>query len=220
VKVGNDFVTALMDGFIAEVGQNLSEKISARTELGVDELTKWTAKGVTLEADSFCLLVAGLPVISVDKSGLVQISGQSININGQTIALKGAPLQKIGPSAPSPRQVQGPRLVGRITHSYPVRLIAKDQDGNPLAGLRWRARLPDGSRTSGATDEKGQAKISSSTPGEVTVVFPDLKSRIQTLVGTITTKQPSTAGPDFTTEEGAAGHLVGTITTTSGLVRR
>ncbi len=50
-----------------------------------------------------------------------------------------------------------------------------DEEGNPVAGERYRVTLPDGSTIAeGTTDENGLAKVSNIDPGSCKVTFPNL----------------------------------------------
>ncbi len=56
-----------------------------------------------------------------------------------------------------------------------IEIELKDDDGNPVAGERYRITLPDGKTLSeGTTDEKGFARVSNIDPGTCKVTFPRL----------------------------------------------
>ncbi len=50
-----------------------------------------------------------------------------------------------------------------------------DENGDPIAGERYRMTLPDGTTVAqGRTDEKGVARVKGVDPGECQITFPDL----------------------------------------------
>ena len=56
-----------------------------------------------------------------------------------------------------------------------IEIEMKDDEGNPMAGLRYQVVLPDGSTVAdGTLDEKGYAKVENIDPGQCKVTFPDL----------------------------------------------
>ena len=58
-----------------------------------------------------------------------------------------------------------------------IKLI--DEDGNPVAGERYRVTLPDGSTLAeGTLDEKGFARVDNIDPGNCKVTFPELDGEV------------------------------------------
>ena len=50
-----------------------------------------------------------------------------------------------------------------------------DEQGNPVAGERYRVTLPDGKTIAeGTTDENGFARVSNIDPGSCKITFPNL----------------------------------------------
>ncbi|MCC7497231.1 MAG: type VI secretion system tip protein VgrG [Bryobacterales bacterium] len=58
------------------------------------------------------------------------------------------------------------------THWVEVEFI--DDAGQPLPGVSYEVKLPDGSVSSGTTDEKGVGKITNIDPGNCEISFPNL----------------------------------------------
>jgi type VI secretion system secreted protein VgrG len=55
-----------------------------------------------------------------------------------------------------------------------IKIVLKDEAGNPVPGERYKITLPDGSVASGSLDENGQAEITGIDPGSCKITFPDL----------------------------------------------
>ncbi len=55
-----------------------------------------------------------------------------------------------------------------------VRLIDEDDPPRPVAGARYRLRLPDGSLREGSLDRNGMAHLAGIDPGACELSFPDL----------------------------------------------
>jgi hypothetical protein len=49
-----------------------------------------------------------------------------------------------------------------------------DEEGQPIPGVRYRVKLPDGTVVEGTLDQKGYARIDGFEPGQCEVTFPDL----------------------------------------------
>ena len=49
-----------------------------------------------------------------------------------------------------------------------------DDAGQPLPGVSYEVKLPDGSVSSGTTDDKGVGRVSNIDPGNCDISFPNL----------------------------------------------
>lgn len=58
------------------------------------------------------------------------------------------------------------------THWVEVELV--DDAGQPLPGMAYEVKLPDGSVSTGTTDEKGVGRITNIDPGNCEITFPNL----------------------------------------------
>jgi hypothetical protein len=66
------------------------------------------------------------------------------------------------------------RLEDLKASSASVKIGAKAASGAPLANVKFKAEMPDGSTVSGKTDGAGNAAIPASKEGDVKLTFPDL----------------------------------------------
>jgi hypothetical protein len=66
--------------------------------------------------------------------------------------------------------------VQKKTHWIEIKLI--DTEGNPIAGERYRIRLPDGAVEEGYLDSFGHAEYNNINPGTCQVTFPDLDADV------------------------------------------
>ena len=59
-----------------------------------------------------------------------------------------------------------------------IKIELKDEEGEPVAGERFRVTLPDGQTLAeGTTDTNGKAKVSNIDPGNCKITFPFLDGR-------------------------------------------
>jgi uncharacterized protein (DUF2345 family) len=54
-----------------------------------------------------------------------------------------------------------------------IEIELKDDEGNPIAGERYRLKLPDGRIMEGRLNAEGRARVSGIEPGTAQVSFPD-----------------------------------------------
>lgn len=52
-----------------------------------------------------------------------------------------------------------------------------DEEGNAVAGAKYRIRLPDQSLMEGVLDESGKVRFDSIVAGQATVTFPDIDAK-------------------------------------------
>ena len=55
-----------------------------------------------------------------------------------------------------------------------VEFIVVDKEGEPVPGVRYRVKLPDGTMQEGVLDAYGQANFYEIDPGTCKITFPDL----------------------------------------------
>jgi uncharacterized protein (DUF2345 family) len=55
-----------------------------------------------------------------------------------------------------------------------VEIVLRDDSGDPVGGQRYEIELPDGTKQTGVTDEKGVAVLHQIPRGDCNVTFPDL----------------------------------------------
>ncbi len=157
-------------------------------------------KGMSLVIEgmtSLCLKVGG-SFITLDPSGITMLGGKvSINSGGSPdVGTAGA---LVPPQAPQnaliadnadpgdksptyknqPPSPEAPRHAPESEESREkkswIEIELVDEEGNPVAGERYRVTLPDGSTVAeGTLDDKGFAHIGNIDPGTCKVTFPDL----------------------------------------------
>ncbi len=72
-------------------------------------------------------------------------------------------------------EANGPARVGAPAQKSWIEINLKDAKGNPVAGERYRIKLPDGSVQEDNLDAFGHAEYYEINRGECEVSFPDLE---------------------------------------------
>lgn len=147
---------------------------------------------IVLDASSGITLKVGGNFVTVDPSG-VAIKGTLVQLNSGGSALSGSPGSPVSPVAPqapveaataepgkqpqarSASPTHAPQSSANQQKKNYIEIEMKDDEGNPMGGLRYAVVLPDGSTVAdGTLDEKGYAKVENIDPGQCKVTFPDL----------------------------------------------
>ncbi len=147
---------------------------------------------IVLDASSGITLKVGGNFLTVDPSG-VAIKGTLVQLNSGGSALSGSPGSPVSPVAPqapveaataepgkqpqarSASPTHAPQSSANQQKKNYIEIEMKDDEGNPMGGLRYAVVLPDGSTVAdGTLDEKGYAKVENIDPGQCKVTFPDL----------------------------------------------
>ena len=81
------------------------------------------------------------------------------------------------PRAPLPRGASRPRPVDTETEKTWIAIEVLDDRGKPVAGERYRVKVPGGTYEEGNLDEKGRAKITNIDSGMCDVSFLDVDGR-------------------------------------------
>ena len=87
------------------------------------------------------------------------------------VEARGSSAQQPAPAEPAP-PVPAPPARARPKTWVAIELV--DEDGNPIAGEKYRVELPDGSVAEGALDAQGHARFDAIDPGSCKVSFPDI----------------------------------------------
>jgi type VI secretion system secreted protein VgrG len=153
-------VVEQVDGSATRVTDGDEEQVAERIEITVVELAQLAAKRVSIEADTFTVVVGGNVMLKMEKSGRAQIFGKTIVVDGEVIELSGGQIQKI--------EAGPPPTAGFAA----VEFTLTDKTGNPVAGELYRVELPGGKVVSGMTDSKGHAKVLGPKEGSAKVTFP------------------------------------------------
>ncbi len=148
---------------------------------------------VIIEASMGLTLKVGGSFISINPGGIQIVGTPMVTINSGGSPLSFMPQQLVSPASAlaaivaddaSPgalSAIQANQVAGAPTHDskaeenkekkHWIGLEMVDEEGKPVPGLGYKVKLPDGSETSGTTDEKGQAKITNIDPGSCQITW-------------------------------------------------
>ena len=59
-----------------------------------------------------------------------------------------------------------------------IEILVQDKEGNPVVGQDYEIRLPNGELATGATDERGAARIQGIDAGNCQIKFPSLDKTV------------------------------------------
>ena len=172
--IGGDLLEQTKTEFIVKVGKALEESISGKAELEAKKPMMIVAKSIELETDTLSLVVGGQLAWEM-KSGDVTAAAKTFTLEGSSdVVLKGGKIKKEAGDSAASKSVDITQLEDLKASSASVKIGAKAASGAPLANMRFKAEMPDGSTVSGKTDGAGNAAIPASKDGEVKLSFPDL----------------------------------------------
>jgi hypothetical protein len=101
----------------------------------------------------------------LDRSGLLQINGRNITVDGAEIGLRGGRISKVVPGGAGAGGTAVTQL-GPITDPRAVvELSVVDKSGHPVSEEPFRVVFPDGTVRTGATDKAGRSRIPGSAEG-------------------------------------------------------
>ncbi|MFP2907951.1 type VI secretion system tip protein TssI/VgrG [Pyxidicoccus sp. 3LFB2] len=109
-KVSGDFQAEVTGQVSLIVGTDSTEKVGAKFHLEVKEPVDWGAKSFELKADKLLLIVNGKQVLSVEKSGNVQLSAKTLTLDGSDIKLKGSKVKLDAAKSPASVQIQALKM--------------------------------------------------------------------------------------------------------------
>jgi hypothetical protein len=173
-SVGGGFALDVDGRVTTSVGKDYREEIGGRTEIEVKEQVALSARSFTLEADTFSLVVGGKVVLSLDKSGVLQVNVSSITIDGSAISLRGARVQKVAPAAVQQEQLRIKQLEELRSALTFVGVSLVDQEGRPVPGEPFLVEFPGGALKRGVTGGDGTVKVPGSKEGTAKVTFTRL----------------------------------------------
>ncbi len=181
-KVGGDFNTELKQGQLTEtVGKDAKIDVGAKHELTVTEATAWLAKEFSLKADKFSLVVNDKLILSMEKSGKVQLFPKTLTIDGSSnIKIKGSKIKMEAAGSQKSKSVKTKNIDDLTEEELKKSVSAQFELGpsSALAGQKFEMKLPDGSKKSG-TLGGGMASVSEAKPGSSELSFPDLVKEIE-----------------------------------------
>jgi type VI secretion system secreted protein VgrG len=174
-----------VDGNATRMTEGDEEQVAEFIKLTVEEVAALHARGIRLEAtEKLIISVDGEVALEMDSAGRVQFFGKTVSVDGEAIQLRGGQVNRVAavsttvPASARDQQVKL-RMLEAIRREGAVgRVVIKSADGRLLAGVRWRARVSDGSVVEGVTDDSGVASVPVRPGGQAKVAFPDFDSSI------------------------------------------
>lgn len=185
IKIGGSKSEKVQGDVMEQFAKNHSEEVAQTLYL----------KGmqVIIEATTGITLKVGGSSISINSGGIQIVGTPMVTINSGGSPLSFSPKSLVPPASvlaaivaddASPgalSQIQANQVAGAPTHDskaeenkekkHWIGLEMVDEEGKPVPGLGYKVKLPDGSETSGTTDEKGQAKITNIDPGSCQITW-------------------------------------------------
>ncbi len=172
---GGDFEEQVEGVVTLTGGKDVEESLGAKAEVAIDGPLGVVAKSIELEADTLSIVVDGKVLWQMTQSGTVTFAGSSVTVEADSdIVLKGTTVKKDASESAAQKSVQLKALEDLRKSRASLTLTAKASDGAPLANVRYKAELPDGTVREGTTDEAGGATIPAAKEGDVKLSFPDL----------------------------------------------
>jgi type VI secretion system secreted protein VgrG len=156
-------------------GKDVDGSVDGKSEFTIAEPLGLIAKSIELEADTLTLIVGGNLAWQMKQSGNVTVGANTMTLNASgSISMKGSSIKKDASDSADQQSLELKNLDDLRKSTASARVAAKGADGVPLANLKFKAELPDGSTHEGKTDGAGNASIPVSKEGEVKLSFPDL----------------------------------------------
>jgi type VI secretion system secreted protein VgrG len=175
-KVGGDHAISVEAGVTLGVGGDFTGTVSGKESGEAKAEVSLMGKKVRLQAqDELVLLVGGKLLVSLKQSGDVAISASAFSVKADgDLKLKGGEVKMIAGESAASKMVQVKALEKMRQARGTATVAVEDANGKPLASVRFRAELPDGTVTEGVTDASGHASIPSPKEGDIKLSFPDV----------------------------------------------
>jgi type VI secretion system secreted protein VgrG len=175
LTIGGDSEEQAGTNLSSSAGKDLEETLGANAETAVKDTLAIMAKSIEIDGDQVSLVVGGKLLWEMKKSGDLAIAASNLTVDASSeIKLKGSKVAKESSASAGQKQVKLKELADLAKSRGSVKVAAKSVDGDPVANVRFKAELPDGSTVEGITDAEGRAAIPASKQGEVKLSFPDL----------------------------------------------
>ncbi|WNG47798.1 type VI secretion system tip protein VgrG [Archangium minus] len=166
VKVKGDHQSEIAGALSRVTGKDVKEDVKKKSELGVTEATSWLAKTFELKADKFSLIVNEQLILSIEKSGKVQLYPKVLTLDGSDIKIKGSKVQMLGSGSSKSQSTQLSDIQAIQGSPGPVDVEVLSSDGKPMANMSFELTLPDGSVKKGKLDANGKAQVEDVPSGE------------------------------------------------------
>jgi type VI secretion system secreted protein VgrG len=173
-KVEGDFAEQVEGEVTMTAGNDIEESSGGSAEIGIEGPLGLIAKSIEIQADTLSIVVNGTIAWQMTSTG-VTVAGKSVTVDASSdIQMKGGNIKKDASDAASQENLKLKALDDLRKSRASVKLSVKGSGGAPLANIRYRAELPDGSVHEGATDGSGGATIPATKEGNVKLSFPEL----------------------------------------------
>jgi type VI secretion system secreted protein VgrG len=175
VKVGGDFKTEVKGLLTETVGKDVKVDVGANLELTVKDATSELAKEFQLKADTFSLVVNGKLILSMKKSGDVQLFAKTLTLDGSDIKVKGGKVKLEAAGSLKDKSVKN-KDIDALTDAELKKSVAasvKFPNGMSLEGQAFEVKLADGSKKSGKMGG-GMGSVAEAKPGAAEMSLPDL----------------------------------------------
>ncbi|ATB37780.1 type IV secretion protein Rhs [Cystobacter fuscus] len=179
LKVSKGYATEVKGQFNQTVGEDQKQDIGAESQLEVTEAVAWLAKTFSLQADKVSLIVNEKLILSIEKSGNVQLFAQSLTLEGSEVKMKGAKVKKLSAGSLKDKSAKL-KDIEKLEDAKlgPMEFQLKGPDGKALANVAYEVELPDGTLKKGRLDGSGRAKLEDVPPGQCRISFPDLEAGV------------------------------------------
>ncbi|MFY0571315.1 type VI secretion system Vgr family protein [Archangium lansingense] len=179
LKVSKGYAAEVKGQLTQTVGKDQKQDVGAESQLEVTEAVAWLAKTFSLKADKFSLIVNEKLILSIEKSGNVQLFAQSLTLEGTDIKMKGAKIQMLAAGSLKDKSASL-KDIEKLEDAKPgpMEFQLKGPDGKALANVAYEVELPDGTLKKGRLDGSGRAKLEDVPPGQCRISFPDLEAGV------------------------------------------
>lgn len=179
-KVGLDFKTEVKGQVSETVGKDSKAESGARSQLTVKEATSKLAKEFQLKADKFSLVVNDKLILSMEKSGKVQLFAKTLTLDGSDIKVKGSKV-KLEPAGSLKDKSVKNKDIDALPEDQLKKSVAAQfelPEGVSLEGQSFEVKLADGSKKSGKLGG-GMTSVAEAKPGQAELSFPDLVKELE-----------------------------------------
>ncbi|MGB8929757.1 MAG: hypothetical protein WCC48_00755, partial [Anaeromyxobacteraceae bacterium] len=151
------------------VDGNVTDTVDGKVTIRAEDLFGCMFGEGTMQADKISIVVGGKLVMSLEKNGTLQFFGKTLTVDGKQIKLKGGKIKKVAAGTAGDGEADAVSLDPKST----AFVLVEDANGQPLRGVRYRAKLPDGSVLDGKTDANGYARVPAASARDVKVTLVD-----------------------------------------------
>jgi type VI secretion system secreted protein VgrG len=164
-KAGGDVELDVSGALTLSTGADQGEQVDGASSTEVKEPVAWSAKSIVLQADELTILVGGKKLLSIAKSGSIEVAASSFAVDGSDIVLKGSKLQKDAAGSVGSGSASVAALADLTDPRAMAEFALADPQGRPVANQAFRVEFADGTVKKGKTDGSGKGKVSAPKAG-------------------------------------------------------